>query len=451
MYQSLRTLLSTTKKVALLVIASLSSFFLYAQTGTSTAQYIPELVFQNPVLVAGVAGQDGATYRFNNVATDIDAVLTIKGRSAANVILTDIDLAGYGWGKALQPQLGIAGNVAANQNWWMNFEMKFLKAGTDSKKKIKGFKVTAIDVDGDGVSIREYVQMEKVAKVEYCPVTVLTEGPLMTLSNLLTSQLDGDNLKGISKMVQGPVTNALNIDTSATTVMATYDYEDKEIITFTLGAKSGSVISNAGERMSSLWFKAFSLAPPIKILPVRMGSFSASLENGTVSLNWSTQSEVAFSHFVLERSTNSKDWKDIATVFAMGGQGGQKGYSYKDKNVNASANVLYYRIRLVDDSRETAYTSIKVIRLGKEEGGAPAISVYPNPVQDALRVTLPSEWQNKAVLIEVYNSAGVRVKSSKVASAGQTENIIMTDVSKGFYLVKATNENVTTQLSIIKN
>ena len=450
MNQSLRTLLSTTKKVSLLVIATLSSCLLSAQSG-SAGQYIPELVFQNPVLVSGVAGQDGATYKFSNVAEGIDAALTIKSRSATNVTLKDIDLAGFGWGKALQPQLGIAGNVSANQNWWMQFEMKFLKAGTDTRKKIKGFKVTAIDVDGDGVSIREYVQMEKIKKIEYCPVTVLTEGPLLTLNNILAGESDGDNLRGFSKMVQGPVSNAVDIDTSATTVMATYDYEDKDVISFTLGAKSGNIISNAGERMSSLWFKAFSLAPPIKILPVRMASFSASLERGTVSLDWSTQSEVAFSHFVLERSTNGKEWKDIATVFAMGGEGGQKGYTYKDKNVSASANILYYRIRLVDDSKETAYTSIKVIRLDREEGKAPAISVYPNPVQDALRVTLPSEWQGKAVQIEVYNSAGVRVKSSKVASAGQTENIIMTDVSKGFYLVKATNENITTQLSIIKN
>ncbi|HEY0058382.1 MAG TPA: T9SS type A sorting domain-containing protein [Flavisolibacter sp.] len=450
MYQSLRTLLSTTRKVSLLVIASLSSFLLLAQSGSS-GQVIPELVFQNPVLLSGVAGQDGATYKFSNVAEGIDAALTIKSRSASNVVLTSIDLTSHGWTKALQPQLGIAGNVPANQNWWMQFEMKFLKAGTSDAKKVKGFKVTALDVDGDGGTIREYVQMEKVKSVAFSPVTSLLNAPLLVLSNVLGgNEGSGYNLLGLSKMVQGPTTNATNIDTAATAFMATFDYEEKDVISFTLGAKSGNSISDAGERMSSLWFKAFSLAPPLKILPVRMASFAASLQGSAVSLDWSTQSEVAFSHFVVERSTNGKDWKDIATVFSMGGQGGQKGYAYKDKNVTA-ANVLYYRLRLVDDSKETAYTSIKVIRLGREEGKTPQISVYPNPVQDALRVTLPSEWQNKAVVIEVYNSAGIRVKSSRFASAGQTENIIMTDVSKGFYLVKATNENVTTQLSIIKN
>jgi hypothetical protein len=46
-----------------------------------------------------------------------------------------IDAADMGWTKAFQPQLGIAGNVPVNQDWWMDFEMRFYNAGTSDKKK----------------------------------------------------------------------------------------------------------------------------------------------------------------------------------------------------------------------------------------------------------------------------------------------------------------------------
>jgi len=451
MNHSAQSPLSATKKVYVLLVLLLTSIsgVVYAQSSGSD-QIIPELVFQNPVLVAGVAGQDGATYLFANVAAGIDAKVKISSRSAANVTLTSIDLNNFGWSKAFQPQLGIAGNVAANQNWWMEFELNFVKAGTNDAKKIKGFKVTSIDVDGDGVSIREYVQMDRIKSVEYCPITHLREGtPIANNSN--DGDDDDDDANEMTKLIQGPVLNALNIDTAATTVMATFTYEDKDMITFKLGATSGTIVSNAGERMSSLWFKAFSMARPLVILPVRMSSFSASLEKGTVTVNWSTESEVNFSHFVLERSTDGKQWKDIATIFAMGAGATQTVYAYKDKEVISSTGIAYYRIRLIEDSKEASYTSVKVIRLGKEEGKGVSLTSYPNPVQDLLHVTMPAGWQNKALMIEMYNSNGVRVKSSKVTTAGQTENVSMAGMAKGFYLVKVTCSNESAQQAIVKN
>jgi hypothetical protein len=291
--------------------------------------------------------------------------------------------------------------------------------------------------------------MEKISKIEYCPITHLTEGALIVPSPGDPGDANGAN--EMTKLIQGPVLNALNIDTAATTVMATFTYQEKNGITFKLGARSGTAVSNAGERMSSLWFKSFSLARPIVILPVRMGAFSASLEKGTVTVNWVTESEVNFSHFVLERSADGKEFKDIATIFAMGTQAMQAAYAYKDKNVISQTNTVYYRLRLIENSKEASYTSVKIIRLGKEEDKALTLASYPNPVQDQLQVTMPSGWQNKAMLIEVYNNSGVRVKSSKVTSAGQTENIPMAGVAKGFYLVKVTCSNESAQQAIVKN
>src|SRR4051812_42729720 len=96
------------------IVAVVSFLFVMTVNG----QTIPELVFKNPVLVKGNAGQNGAQYLFSNVATGVDAVLEIKGRSSNSVVISSVDSTSIGWDKALQPIVGIPTGVGPNQNWW---------------------------------------------------------------------------------------------------------------------------------------------------------------------------------------------------------------------------------------------------------------------------------------------------------------------------------------------
>lgn len=416
----------------------------FAQPGNnSTNNYIPELVFQNPTLVSGTAGQNGAIYRFSNVANDLDATVKIVGRSSTSVVLSNIDVADMGWSKAFQPQLGILGNVPANSDWWMEFEMRFYKAGTTTKKKVKGFQVTAIDVDGDGVSIQEYLQMNRVKSMAASTVSYLSNlGITSILSNLLGE--DGDDDKGTDKKIGGPVQNFNNIDTSGTPVMATFTYEDKDMITFRYGAKSGSVISNAGERLNSLWFKAFSLAP-IGTLPVTFHSFTATYDKKSVKLDWTADTDNTFSYYAVEKSTDGKNFTEIGVVNTTGAQ--QSDYEFRDMNLSSSTGTIFYRLRY-KDNRETTYSQIRVVRLKTQE--SLQLTTYPNPVVSELRVSLPNAWQGKAVQLELFTTNGVKAQSLKVASASQTETLQMNTLSKGMYIVKASYDGETLEQKVIK-
>ena len=426
---------------------SLLLILLFSSTSFSQS-VIPELIFQNPVLISGTAGQDEAVYKFSNVATDIDATVQIKARSGSSVILTNIDIANLGFNNAFQPQLGIAGNVPSYQSWWMEFEMKFYKAGTVDKQNITKFYVTSLDVDGDGASIQEFVQMEKIKNISYSSVTYLQEVPLISTSNNVITEL-GSNSVGSSKRILGPVQNFIDIDIAATQVMATYEFEDKDKISFIIGAKSGAVVSNAGERLNSLWFKQFSLAPP-QILPVKLNNFTALYDKKNVTLNWSTAMETNFSHYVVERSIDGKHYSEIALVFANGNTNKTSDYQFKDLNVMAANNIVYYRIRFVEASKESYYSKVQIIRLSK---GLETIELntFPNPVLDVLKVTLPYTWQSKTVVLEIFNASGIKLKTEEFKSAGQTEMIQFSQFSKGFYIIKATCEAGTIQQRVIKN
>jgi hypothetical protein len=430
------------------VINVLAVLFVSVFTSTALAQsgnnnFIPELIFQNPVLIAGEAGIDGAIYMFNNVATGIDATVTVKGRSSGSVTLTNIDVANMGFTKAFQPQLGIAGNVPANQDWWMDFEMCFLKAGSTDNQKIQGFTVTAIDVDGDGVSIREYLQMNKVKSVTYCPVNYLSEATTDVLFSLVNA--DDDNNTGVNKKVVGPVWNYTNIDTLGTPVMCTYAYENKSMISFRYGAKSGAVISNAGERLNSLWFKAFQLTAP-STLPVAFYSFTAMYDKKGVQLTWSADTKDISGSFVVEKSTNGKSFTAVATVGASGST--LSTYQHKDENVSSATGIIYYRIVAKEKTGEIKYSSIKVVRLSKET--ASSLSVYPNPVQTSANLTLPNNWQNRAVVVSIFNSAGMQVQAISIKAASQTETLSFEHLSKGIYVVKAVCEGAVAEQRIVK-
>ena len=460
-------------------LATLLLLVFFLQT---KAQVVPEIVFRNPVLISGNANQVGAKYRFANAANGVDVIVEIKSKSANNVVIKNIDLTGTGWDKAFQPELGIDGTVAANQNWWVEFEASFVAAGTNNNKTITGFDVTALDVDGDNRTVQEHVQMDKSKTVKFANVTNLVPGVLVGLdlctkcnwesavvicADCLGLGVDASLKKckkcdGTGKtyqscghawdgkknnVVKGPVTNYLNIDTAGTAVMATFNYENTDDVIFKLGAETGATTTTAGVRMNSLWFRSFNLTA--STMPVNLTSFTAKLENKNVILNWSTTQEKDFNHFLIERSVDGKEFKQAALVFADDNGQMSKEYGYKDALNNISKGIVYYRLKMVDIDGKFKYSSTRVIRLD-EQTNQTSIAAYPNPAKNDLRITIPNSWQDQKVVFDLYNVNGQIVKHIVNSRAGQTENLNVADIAEGLYIVKVMKGEETAVQRIVK-
>ncbi|MBI1343185.1 MAG: T9SS type A sorting domain-containing protein [Terrimonas sp.] len=410
---------------------------------SALSQTVPELVFQNPVLESGIAGHDSATYRFSNVTTGIDAVLEIKGRSAPNVVVNSIDMTSVGFGKALQPEVGIPGNVAAGQSWWVDFNLHFYKTGTFDKAAISSFKITGLDIDGDGSSLNEWIMMNRIDKISYSSNTLLLDNVLNVVSDFTDPNNNGEDHK-----ISGPVANFKDIDTTATSVMATYSFTGKDHISFRIGANTNGAATSAGMRMNSFWFKEFDLST--HTLPVTLMSFSAELNKDKANLKWSTASEINVSHFVVEKSLDGKHYQDAALVFAYGNSSQPKEYTFNDDVSAISSGILYYRLKMQDMDGTYVYSNVRMIRIDKGNQSL-SIDAYPNPVSSDLHVTLPAAWQGKEVTYQVYNVKGSLVKSVRNSNASQTENINMYDLNPGLYIIRATMDSLSVQQKIIKN
>lgn len=476
-------------------------------SGSGTTTVAPELVFTNPVLKSGNANKQGATYRFSNVMSGVDAELKLKKFSRNDIVMQSVDLSGLGWDKALQPKFGVAGSVGAHQDWYVEFELNFFKAGTNQKQSIQKFDLTALDVDGDGQDLAEYVHMDNPTSVSYSTFTALVgstsasttevcpedgiSSPVITCptchgtgrTSIAVAPLPPvpgvppvppvgpvgpaiflcDDCNGTGKIYQacqdaynasqqatGPVQNFANIDTSATEVMATYHYTDKDKITFRIGAKTNNIgtSGDAGIRLNSLWYRQFNLAPAM-VLPVKLTGFTAVRQNNKVMLDWGTSSEKNFDHFNVQRSTDGKQYQDIALVFAGEETSGVRNYQYRDAVASNSAPVLFYRLQIVDRSGEISYSPVRMIRLDQATELA-QISVAPNPVTDELHLTLPAAWQGKAVTVEVYSINGIRMQQVQIGHASQTEELHLGSLPKGAYLIKAINGDQTLQQRVIR-
>lgn len=124
-------------------------------SGAQTAAYLD---FRNPVTEEGTFGADGSKYRFSNVTTNVDAVITIIGRSDALVYLLNADMNTSGFDGAFQPQVGYnSGTAPGPADWWLELNIQFVEHGTTVPAVIEDFNVSGVDIDGNSQYINEYL------------------------------------------------------------------------------------------------------------------------------------------------------------------------------------------------------------------------------------------------------------------------------------------------------
>jgi hypothetical protein len=403
------------------------------------------LIFKNPVLISGTAGQDGAVYRFSLVTSNVDALVKINGRSSSSVKLLAIDLNTDGWDKAFQPQVTCNDNNTTPSgiyDWWMEFQVTFVKTNTSTPVSVSNFSLTAIDIDGNGDKINEWVNFYNLKS------SVVESNSLLSLSALWETILGLLQLDG--KQFSGPTTNFTDIDTSATSVMATANYENINQFRIRTGGHSTGV-SGAADRMYSFWFKSFNFQAPVATtLPITLASFTATKSDSKVVLNWSTSMEKNVSHFSVERSTDGANYSQVGIVMTDDNSNQVKKYSFSDDIKNVDKQIVYYRLGTIDMDGQDQKSAVRIIRM-EDQKTTNAILAYPNPATTDLRITLPSAWQNKQVVIDLINTSGQVAKHIVCSSAGQTQDLSISDISVGMYIVRATNGTETSVQRIIKS
>lgn len=430
----MKTVLRKTKNVLpviFLAIMVMSAFHSVAQPGSGGGNN--ELSFDNFTLISGLDLQVGAVYRFNDVITNTDALVSIDSLvNGAKVNKIDDNSNGIGYKQAFQPAVQ-SGNVIGYS--YAVFKINFVEKGTSTPKLVQSVNATAIDIDGNN-SLKEFARIN----VGNGGITsyLMNSNPDISVVNTGINEVQGLNIMGSERN---------GIDTSSLANMFTAT--NTNISSFTVKYGTLTTVPSSSTRQYSLYMKNFTY--PGFTLPVKLASFTATLNNlNNAELKWTTAAEMNVSHFVVERSTDGIHFSDAGIVFAAGNSSSDMNYSFSDKLSGVTATVIWYRLRSVDMDESAEFSATKMIRIGNRNETGLSLTVYPNPVQQDLRVTIPAVWQNKKLVYEMIAVSGQVVNRTQSGNSSQTETLNVRSLAPGMYYVRVTCEGQMIQHKIIK-
>lgn len=123
------------------------------------------------------------------------------------------------------------------------------------------------------------------------------------------------------------------------------------------------------ENLIAVDFWAATCRPTLTVLPVQLTTFTLSIiDKNSVSLNWTTSSEINNSHFLVETSLDGLNWSVIGLVEGAGNSTVQNDYSFIDNDL--TGGVQYYRLQQVDFDGSFYYSNVRVL---SADGSAPGL------------------------------------------------------------------------------
>ncbi len=144
-------------------------------------------------------------------------------------------------------------------------------------------------------------------------------------------------------------------------------------------------------------------------------------------IQWTTGTDINTAYFVVEKSTGSPGWNNLATVKP----GGQQPYRYTD-NVTTLNGTVYYRIKAVDNDGKINYSS--VVSLKHASVAKTTIIVSPNPIENGVVKLRINSTQEQKIIIRLVDINGRILYTSGATNLVNGENVIAlpaTNFAKG--------------------
>lgn len=200
-----------------------------------------------------------------------------------------------------------------------------------------------------------------------------------------------------------------------------------------------SQLPNNGESSPSEYIFKVYVTPDIP-LPVELASFTSSVNNRTVFLNWSTSSENNNSGFDIERSVLNNnemyEWVKAGSVRGYGNSNTTRNYFYEDKGLTSGK--YKYRLKQIDFNGNYKYYDLS----DEAVIGVPEkfylSQNYPNPFNPVTKIDFEIPAGGN-VSIKIYDNKGSEVKTliDDFRNAGYYSVLFSGDeLSSGVYYYK---------------
>ncbi|RRN78149.1 T9SS C-terminal target domain-containing protein [Pseudoxanthomonas sp. SGD-10] len=174
--------------------------------------------------------------------------------------------------------------------------------------------------------------------------------------------------------------------------------------------------------------------------PVEIISFNANSLIDGIKLDWSTASETDNAGFVIEHSTDGKNFSVLNTV-----EGNNRASIYSYIHNTPSQGTNYYRLTQSDVNGTKTVIGIKSVNFNLSDNSA--INVYPNPSSDIINVSVKG-GVNDVKTVRVLDLNGKLV----LATSGTDSTIQLNTKGKlapGVYTVTVSTDNINESKKIV--
>jgi hypothetical protein len=166
-------------------------------------------------------------------------------------------------------------------------------------------------------------------------------------------------------------------------------------------------------------------------LPVSLTSFTATMQNKTVQLNWKTSSESNIDNYQLERSADGRNFNPITTI---------PGLNIPSANYNYADNfpltgISYYRLNIHGASGYQKYSQVVSVKFNKEN----LASLFPSPWQKGEDLNITNDT-NEKLIIYFFNAGGQVI--STVTTQTKLVPTETLDIKKGMIPYKIYNSKM---------
>jgi hypothetical protein len=187
------------------------------------------------------------------------------------------------------------------------------------------------------------------------------------------------------------------------------------------------------------------------VIPVELVSFSSSVINNTVGLNWITATELNNSGFEIQKSLDNSNWNKVGFVTGHGTSSEVHSYSFVD--ANPVTGISYYRLKQIDFDGTSEYSNIVEVVYGAVAEFALEQN-YPNPFNPTTKINYSIKEKGN-VELKIFDLLGSEIASlvNEEKTPGNYEVFFnASNLSSGVYLytIKAGSFVQTRKMMLMK-
>ena len=183
------------------------------------------------------------------------------------------------------------------------------------------------------------------------------------------------------------------------------------------------------------------------VLPLRLISFTGTLEINGAKLNWQSTNEINTKDFIVERSADGINFSAIGKVNVQASSAITHSYNYTDNAPLPGIN--FYRLKMEDKDGKFIYSEVRSVTFNNLSN---TISISPNPAKNLLRLSIgTSERLSTTATINIYSSAMQLVQTIKVTQADRnTITIPVERLLSGIYFLQLENAGSVSTVKFLK-